>query len=265
METSRITGDRIKEYLSEGKRFDGRKPQEFREIFIETGISKNAEGSARVRIGKTEVIVGVKMDISTPYPDSPEKGNLVVNAEFLPLSSPEFEKGPPRFPSIELSRVVDRGIRESKFIDLEKLCIKKGEKVWTVFIDIYTINHDGNLLDAATFGALAALKNARMPKYDEKEEKVLYGKLTDKKIPLSKEIPIAITIYMIGKSLIIDPTKEEEEISEARVTIASSDGTIYSIQKGESKALEIEEVYEILDLVKKIEKEIFKKLEKFVK
>lgn len=265
METSRITGDRIKEYLSEGKRFDGRKLEQFREIFIETGISKNAEGSARVRIGKTEVIVGIKMDVSEPYPDSPEKGNLVVNAELLPLSSSKFESGPPRFPSIELARIIDRGIRESKFIDLEKLCIKKGEKVWTVFIDIYTINHDGNLLDAAAFAALTALKNARMPKYDEKEEKVLYGKLTDKKIPLSKEVPISITIYMVGKSLIVDPTKEEEEISEARVTIASSDGTIYSIQKGEFKALELEELYKILDLVKKVEKEIFKKLERSLK
>ena len=46
METSRLTGERIKQYLAEGKRFDGRKPDEFREIFIETGISKNAEGSA---------------------------------------------------------------------------------------------------------------------------------------------------------------------------------------------------------------------------
>src|SRR3989338_251252 len=167
METMKLTEERIKKYLLENKRIDARSPGEFREMTIETGVSKNAEGSARVKIGKTEVLVGVKMDVSEPYPDSPGKGNLMVTVELLPLSSPDFESGPPRFPAIELGRVIDRGIRESKVIELEKLCIREKEKVWTVFIDIYSINDDGNLLDAAGIGAIAALKNARMPKYDE--------------------------------------------------------------------------------------------------
>ena len=169
MKTSKITENRIKEYLSQGKRFDGKRSlEEFREMIIETGVSKNAEGSARIKIGKTEVIVGVKMNVSEPYPDSPDKGNLMVTAELLPLSSSRFELGPPKIEAIELARVIDRAIRESKFIELEKLCIEKGKKVWTVFIDIYSINDDGNLLDAAGIGAIVALKNAKIPKYDEK-------------------------------------------------------------------------------------------------
>jgi exosome complex component RRP42 len=260
--TSDMTGERIKEYLLEGKRFDNRKLDEFRDLKIETGISKNAEGSAMVKLGKTEVVVGVKMNVSEPYPDSPDKGNLMVTAELLPLSSPRFENGPPRFPAIELGRIIDRGIRESKFVEFEKLCIKEGEKVWTVFIDIYSINDDGNLLDAAGIGAIAALKSAKIPKYDEKEEKVLFGEWTDKKIPLKKEIPISLTIHKIGKSLIVDPTREEEDISEARVTIGSSNGIISSMQKGELKELEVEEFGNILELVTKVERNIFKKLEK---
>ncbi|MEJ2268024.1 MAG: exosome complex protein Rrp42 [Nanoarchaeota archaeon] len=260
--TSDMTGERIKEYLLEGKRFDNRKLDEFRDLKIETGVSKNAEGSARVKLGKTEVVVGVKMNVSEPYPDSPDKGNLMVTAELLPLSSPRFENGPPRFPAIELGRIIDRGIRESKFVEFEKLCIKEGEKVWTVFIDIYSINDDGNLLDAAGIGAIAALKSAKIPKYDEKEEKVLFGEWTDKKIPLKKEIPISLTIHKIGKSLIVDPTREEEDISEARVTIGSSNGIISSMQKGELKELEVEEFGNILELVTKVERNIFKKLEK---
>ena len=265
METSNITGERIKEYLSQGKRFDGRKSDEFREIVIETNVSKNAEGSARVKIGKTEVIVGVKMDVSEPYPDSQEKGNLMVTAELLPLSSPKFESGPPRFPSIELARIIDRGIRESKYINLEKLCIKKGEKVWTVFIDIYSINHDGNLLDAAGLGVLVALNNAKIPKYDEKEGRVLFGEHTKDSLPLSKEVPISITVHKIGNNLIVDPTTEEEEISEMRITIASSNGTIFAMQKGNLKEIDIEEMYKILEMAQKSEREILKKLEKFIK
>ncbi len=262
---SNLTGKRIKEYLSKGKRFDGRDLDEFREIIIETGISKNAEGSARVKIGETEVLVGVKMNVSTPYADSPNKGNLMVTAELLPLSSPRFENGPPKFPAIELARVIDRGIRESKFIEFEKLCIKEGEKVWTVFIDIYSINDDGNLLDAAGIGAIAALKDAKIPKYDEEEDKVLFGELTETNIPLSKNIPISLTVHKIGNNLIIDPTRDEEDMSETRITIGSSNGVISSMQKGEVKELDVKEFSNILELVTKVERKIFLNLEKQLK
>ncbi len=265
METSRLTSQRIREYLREGKRFDERALDEFREISIETGISKNAEGSCRVKFGKTEVIVGVKMDVATPYPDSPNKGNLIVNAELLPLSSPRFETGPPKFPAIELGRVIDRVIRESKFIELEKLCIKEGEKVWSVFVDIYSINDDGNLLDAAALGAVIALKNARIPKWDEKEEKVSYGELTKKKLPVKKEIPLSITFYKIGEKFVVDPTKEEEDSADLRITLGSYKGSISSIQKGGEKSLSVNEFYALLDSYKEIWERLFKKIEKFLK
>lgn len=260
-----MTGERIKKYLKEGKRFDGRGLDEFRDISVEVGVSKNAEGSARVKIGNTEVIVGVKMDVGTPYPDSLDKGNIMVTAELLPLSSPRFENGPPKFPAIEIGRITDRAIRESKFIELDKLCIKKGEKVWTVFIDIYSINDDGNLMDAAGIGAIIALKNAKIPKYDEKEGKVLYGELTDVSVPLSKNVPLSLTVHKLGDSLIVDPTREEEDISETRVTIGSSDGMISSMQKGDSSPLTIEEFEKILDLYEKVHADIFKKIGEFVK
>ena len=266
METSRLTGNRIKEYLSEGKRFDGRKLDEFREITIETDISNKAEGSVRVRIGKTEVLVGVKLDVAEPYPDSPDRGNLMVTSELLPISSPRFEYGPPKFPSIEIGRLVDRAIRESKFIELEKLCIKEGEKVWSVFIDIYSINDDGNLIDAAGIGAIVALKMTKLPKYDEENEKVVYGEFTNKKIPLSKEIPIIITVNKIGDSLIVDPTLEEEDVNEARMTIGGSvEGSLFSIQKGNSKEITIEEMHNILELSEKTRKKVFSSIEKYMK
>ena len=263
--TANITGERIKQYLREGKRFDGRDLDEFRELSIKTDVSKNAEGSASVKLGQTEVMVGVKLDVSAPYPDSLDQGNLMVTAELLPLSSPRFESGPPKFEAIELGRVLDRVVRESKFIDLKKLCIKEGEKVWTVFIDIYSINDDGNLLDAAGIGIIAALKTARIPKYDEAKEKVLFGELTDQKIPLSKNIPISITVHKIGDNLIVDPTKEEEDVSDTRITVGSADGIISSMQKGNSIALDVKDLYEALDLIESSYKTLLPKIEKFLK
>ena len=263
MKNTKITGDRIKQYLEEGKRFDGRKPDEFRDIIIEKDVSNQAEGSVRVKLGKTEVIVGIKMNVGEPYPDSPNKGNLMVTAELLPLSSDRFEYGPPRFPAIELGRLTDRFIRESDFIDFEKLCIKKGEKVWSVFIDVYSINHDGNLLDAAGIGAVAALMIAKMPEYDKKEEKVLFGKFTKTNIPLKKEMIIPTTIYKVGKNIIVDPTLEEEDMSETRVTIgATESGVINSMQKGGLGTISPEEMGKILDLSEKVRKKLASAIKK---
>lgn len=262
--TPKITIGRIKEYLKNGKRFDGREPDEFREMVLEKNVSKKAEGSVRVKLGKTEVIVGVKAGVGEPYPDSPDKGNLMVTAELLPLSSPRFELGPPKFEAIELGRVIDRGIRESKIIDLGKLVIKEGEKVWTIFIDIYSINDDGNLLDAAGIGALAALKLAKLPKYDEDKGKILYDE-PDGDLPLTGINPIAITVHKIGNKLIVDPDKEEEDASETRLTIGISEGVISSMQKGGITPLKDEEVMEAIDLADKSWGKLFKKLEKFVK
>jgi len=265
MEKIEINSQKITEYFNTGKRFDGRKPEEFRELIIEAGVSENAEGSARVKLGDTDVIVGVKLATSTPYPDSPNKGNFMVSAELSPMSSPRFEAGPPKFPVIEFGRVLDRGLRESGFINWEKLCIKEKEKVWTVFVDIYTINDAGNLMDAAGIGAIAAMKTAKLPKYDEETDMIDYKNITDMPLPLNNVTPIAITAYKIGNKILIDPTREEQDAATARITVGSSEGIISSIQKGEEDSMTPEEIGEALDLIDIAYKNIFKSLEKQLK
>ncbi len=255
MELSNITKKRIVEYLSEGKRFDSRKLLEYRPISIEMNISKNADGSARVRMGNTEVVAGVKLDAGTPFTDSQDSGVLIVTTELSPLASEKFELGPPGIQSIELSRLVDRGIRESGFIDFKKLCIKEGEKVWSIFLDIYPMNDGGNLIDASCLAAVAALCNARMPKYDEEKEKVKFGEWTNKKLPLTDKLPLTMTFHKISKSIILDPITEEEEASEARLTVAMSpkdkEPKINALQKGNAKELSKEEVFEMLEQAEK--------------
>lgn len=263
--TPSITGDRIKKYLKEGKRFDGRGLEEFRELIIEKDVSCKAEGSVRVKLGKTEVIVGIKMAPSEPYADSPASGNLMVTAEMLPLSSPRFESGPPKIEAIEWARVTDRGLRESGFVDFDKLCIKEGEKVWTVFVDVYSINDDGNLMDAATIGAIAAMKLARIPKYDLENNKILHDELSDEKLPLTDHVPVAISVHKLGDSLIVDPTREEEDISETRVTIGSSKGIISSLQKSNSQALDIDEIKKVFEIATKVSEEIDAKINEALK
>jgi len=130
METSTLTKEKLRKMFTEGKRFDGRNLSDYRDIEVSYDVSNKAEGSARVKIGKTEAVVGVKLQVGEPYPDSPDKGNLMVSGDLLPLASPRYESGPPKFNAIELPRLVDRAIRGSGMIDFEKLVIEKGEKVW---------------------------------------------------------------------------------------------------------------------------------------
>ena len=96
------TKDYVTILLSKDLRSDNRKLDEYRKpITIETNISPKSEGSAKVTIGDTIVIAGIKMDIGEPFPDTQDQGNLMVNAELLPLSNPDFESGPPDVHSIE--------------------------------------------------------------------------------------------------------------------------------------------------------------------
>ncbi|MEM4330529.1 MAG: exosome complex protein Rrp42 [Candidatus Pacearchaeota archaeon] len=261
-----IQKKRILEYLKEGKRFDGRELLQFRDIKIERGISKNSEGSCSVKIGNTEVYAGVKMSISEPYPDSPDEGSLSVNVELGPLADEEFEIGPPKIDAIEMARVVDRGIRESGFIDFKKLCIKEGEKCWQINVDIYAINNDGNLLDAASLAALVSLISAKMPKYNEEEEKI-EKEFTNKSLPLKKEnMPITITFYKLGKDFIVDANRDEEEISNYRLSIAISDGKegpiINAMQKGKEGGIAFEELEKVLNILEDLYSEFYKKIKK---
>ncbi|MFH1500598.1 MAG: exosome complex protein Rrp42 [archaeon] len=265
MKIANITKNRIADSLSDGKRFDGRKLTEYREIKVETGISKNAEGSARVKIGDTEVIAGVKLDASTPYTDSEDAGTLITTVELTPMSSSDFEPGPPKIEAVETARIVDRGIRESGFIDFKKLCIKEGEKVWGIFLDIYSVNANGNLIDACALAAVAALRDAKMPKYDEKTERVQYGEWTNKKVPLSELTPITMTFHKVGKNLFLDPTAEEEAASEGRLSVAiskkGSSFTINAAQKGAEAPFSQEEVLEALKMATESFKTLSDKLE----
>lgn len=244
--------------LNKGMRLDGRKPLEYRPLSVNLNFTKNAEGSAEIFIGETHVMVGVKMSVEKPFPDTAAQGGIMVNAELLPMSSPDFESGPPSIQAIELARVVDRGIRESKSVDFEKLCIEEGEKAWFVSVDVVSINDAGNLFDAAALGAIIALREARFPTYDGK--KIDYKKLTKEALPLTKH-PVSVTVCKIGDHLIVDPLPEEEKILDARLTVASTeDGKLCALQKGGDSPLKPEVVMKMIEIGLDKAKEIRKSL-----
>ena len=63
----------MQELLVKGERLDGRGLTETRPLKIETNIIQKANGSARVTLGNTQVIAGVKIDTGEPYGDRPNE------------------------------------------------------------------------------------------------------------------------------------------------------------------------------------------------
>lgn len=252
---SRIRQRQIYQLIAAGKRLDGRNLTDYRPIKIETGIIERAEGSARVLLGKTEVIAGVKVEVGEPFPDRPNEGTFTINSEFVPLASPEFEPGPPNEDAIELARVVDRGIREAKTVDLEKLCLIPGRKVYVIFIDIYVLNHDGNLIDASAMASLAALLNTKVPVYIVEDGGV---KKTMEYMPLPmRNYPITITFANICDKMVVDPWLEEEEVMSSRLTITiDKDGKVCAIQKGGQGALTPQQVMEAIRIAREKAEEL---------
>ena len=259
--------EKIESSLVENKRLDGRTAVDYRDIIVEDGVSKNAASAVRVKFGKTEVLAGVHLALATPYPDSADEGTFMTSAELHPMASQEFDIGRPGINSVELARVIDRGIRESGFIDFKKLCIKKGEKVWQVFVDIFTINDDGNLLDVAGLAALVALGRARMPIYNEEEDKI--DGFSEEGIPLNKDVlSFSMTFHKIGNVIVADVDKEEEAVSKFRLTIAVGDNKgeprITAMQKGKAGTINSEDMEIILKLAEDKWKELFPKIKEYV-
>jgi len=224
---------------------DGRVLDEPRKVVIQRSFVKTAEGSARAKLGNTDILVGIKMSVGEPYADTPNTGVLSTSVELIPMASPTFEAGPPRPDAIELARVVDRGIRESKMVNMEKLCITPKEKVWIMFIDIHVLDYDGNLFDACSYGAVAALASTVVPAKH-------LGLGEDFQLPI-EHWPVSVTTAKIKDVLVVDPSLDEERMADARITVTTDEnGDIRAMQKGLSGSFSYDEVKRIIETAQRV-------------
>lgn len=234
--TSAIIDDlkkkKIAALLKEGQRVDGRALDEPRQLTIDTGVIPKAEGSARVRLGDTEVVCGVKIQPDKPFPDLGDRGIFICTAEIMPLADPSVETGPPGEEVIELARVVDRGIRESGMIDLTQLVLQKNKSVVGIFVDNSVTDYDGNLFDACSYASVASILSCKIPKWEIKDDvpTKVDGQVVD---PPITTLPVSVTMARIGDQIIVDPNADEWGCMDARITITTnSAGNICAIQKG---------------------------------
>jgi len=256
--TVKIMRNKVYNLLLQNKRIDGRHPKELRPISIQTNLLSKAEGSALVSMGSTKILTGIKIELGTPFPDRPDEGTFTVNAELLPLASTSFEPGPPDERGVELARVVDRSIREGGVLDLKKLCLIEGEKVYIIFIDIYVLDYDGNYFDPSLISALAALATAKIPRYE-----IVDGKPQKTEEHFSLELnslPFTVMVGVLGERFLVDPQMEEEKVLDVSMIIGTDEkGNITCIQKNSPGQVPISIMDEILETVIEKTDEIRKK------
>lgn len=247
---SQMRRDVLLSTLSKGVRYDGRAFDQFRNINVQKGVIKTAEGSALAEIGGTKVLAAAKFDVATPFSDRPEEGVMMTNAELLCSASPSFESGPPDENSIEFARVVDRALRSAECVDVKSFFIEEG-KVLALFVDLYVLDHTGNYIDAGTLAATAALLDAKIPKIED--AKIIRGEYSGPLNP--KALPVSATSVKIGGHWLLDPSRDEELAHESRITIATTADHVCAMQKGKG-SMNKAELLENIDIAFKRGNEI---------
>eukprot|EP00301_Raphidiophrys_heterophryoidea_P006431 c12595_g1_i2.p1 GENE.c12595_g1_i2~~c12595_g1_i2.p1 ORF type:complete len:459 (-),score=130.56 c12595_g1_i2:141-1373(-) len=180
-------------------------------------------GECEVRWGATRVFAVVSAEVVEPYPDRPTEGLLAFNVELCPTSDPEYHFMRNPETSIELGRMLERFLKESRAVDREALCIVAHHQVWSVRCDVHILDHCGNITDAANVCALLALMHFRRPDTTIDGNVVrLFSEDEREPVGLSVHyLPISISFVFFnnGETAVVDPIEKEELASEGRLTV----------------------------------------------
>ena len=199
--------------MTKFRRPDGRAATALRPVTIETGVSKFAEGSARIAFGDTVVLCLATLTDSVPrFLEGKGTGWITAEYAMLPRSTPERSQresiaGRPGGRTFEIQRLVGRALRTA--IDLKAL----GPR--SVTIDCEVIQADGGTRTAAITGGYVALAHALR---------------NMEKSPLTRNVA-AVSAGFVAGELMLDLAYAEDSIADADVNVvATGDGELIEVQ-----------------------------------
>ncbi|KDP30849.1 hypothetical protein JCGZ_13792 [Jatropha curcas] len=259
--------------INQNLRSDGRKRDAYRPIFVETGVIPQANGSARVRIGTTEVIASVKAELGKPSALHPDKGKVAIFVDCSPVAEPMFEGRGGEDLSAELSVALQRCLLGSKSgvgagIDLSSLVVAEGKVCWDLYIDGLVISSDGNLLDALGAAIKAALSNTCIPRVhvaagasgDEQPE----VDISDEEFLQfdTSEVPVIVTLTKVGRHYIVDATSEEESQMTSAVSVSiNRKGHICGLTKRGGAGIDPSVISDMISVARHISEQLMNKLD----
>ncbi|RNA07885.1 Exosome complex component RRP45, partial [Brachionus plicatilis] len=206
--------------LSENLRLDKRSVYDIRDIKIDF---LKTRGSCLLSIGNTQVSAQVSAEIVKPKDSRPNEGIIKINLDLSPMGAQHFEVGKQSEQGVELNRLLERNLKQSRFLDIETLCIRAGEKVWQIRVDLNVLNHDGNILDCANLAVICAVSHFRLPEVSVTGDQItIFSPEERNPIPLiiiHMPITLSFAFFDQGKFLLVDPTELEEKCMDGKLVI----------------------------------------------
>lgn len=232
-------------HLAESIRPDARSLSRARNTTISMGAVASADGSALAKIGSTTMLAAIKMEVMTPSLESPDEGCVSIDFHMPPICSPLVRPGRPAEAAPVVAKQLSDTISSSGMINLKELSLVGGKAAWMVYLDIYCLDADGALFDAALLSAVAAFSNLQIPTVSLDDGKIVMlpeeqKEENSEKEPVNKEkrkltlggIPFSLTCILHKNYILADPTSEEESIMETLVTVVlDSSNQLVSLYK----------------------------------
>jgi len=209
-------------FLAEGVRPDGRGPLKPRRVDVQGGVLAHAQGSARVRLGSTVVLAGAQCEPTAPTEAGPTQGRIIVSLDLAGVCSP-----------VAAARSGSRNEREhavllellqrtasGDLVDLESLCAVEKRAVWTCYLDLLVLEHDGNLTDACLLAMTRALAELRLPcvQWEEAQEALVESEAASVQVELRRPL-VSCSFGVLGGHLLMDPSSDEEALLSCAFTV----------------------------------------------
>ena len=220
-------------FREDGKRLDGRDNNELRDINMQVGILKNADGSAYIEWGNNKIFAAVfgPREVHPHHLAKPDRGILRVFYRMATYSVFERKRPAPGRREKEISMIIADCLEPVLFLELYP------STAFEIFIEV--IDADGGTRCASTTAASLALADAGVP-MKSMVTAIAVGKIDGELVvDLSgiedkageADLPIAITWFNNGISLLqFDGDMVLEEIDKTLSLAKEAADKIYKIQ-----------------------------------
>jgi exosome complex component RRP41 len=179
--------------LSNGKRVDGRLPEEHRPVTMQVGVLPNANGSALVAYGNTVVLAAVygPREPIPRYITAPDKAVIRVRYHMAPFSTDDRKNPAPTRREIEISKVVKEALEAVVFLE------QYPKSTIDVFLEV--LQADGSTRVTSITAASLALADAGIP---------------------LRDLVIGVSVGKVGDTVIVDLNKLEDNYGDGDLPIA---------------------------------------------
>jgi len=218
----------------DGIRIDGRGLLVERDIQIFPVPGGN--GVVEVCIGETRCLAATHAEVVAPLPERPSEGFFSFLVDYSPMASPSYElQSNVQKRQADVSRVVERAVRQGRALDVEGLCILAGRKVWSVRVDVRVLDDAGNVCDCASIATLASLLSFRRNDVTVTGDDVIVHSVEDRDpVPLIvHHVPLSTSFSLLNATTcVLDPLLSEEQVALGTLIItANKFGEICGVHK----------------------------------